>query len=486
MPRGVTSDPPRSRDPVTLPTWIPPPHHRPGIDPETGRPRKFAYPPNLLVVDGGQPQVEAASDVLAELGVTDVAVCGLAKRLEEVWLPAEPDPVILSRTSEGLYLLQRVRDEAHRFAITYHRQRRSTGMTVSELDAVPGLGPARRAALLKHFGSVRKLKAASADEIAARARLRAVHGRRGGRRARRGTRAHDGAPSDERPGIDVALISGLSGAGRSTAAKVLEDLGWFVVDNLPPALIATMVDLGARARGEITRIAVVMDVRSRAFTADLAAVIKDLDGRGYPPRLLFLEASDAVLVRRFEQVRRSHPLQGDGPPRRRDRPRARAAPPAARGRRPRRGHLHHHGPAPCEPRWSARSAPTTSTTRASRSCPSATSTGCRWTPTSSSTCASCPTRSGSPSCATRPAATSRCATTCSPRRAARSSSTATWSCWAWSGPGTAARASTTSPSPSAAPAASTAASPSARRSRGGSSDNTGMTVSVAHRDLGRE
>jgi excinuclease ABC subunit C len=141
--------------------------HRPGIDPETGRPRKFAYPPNLLVVDGGQPQVEAASDVLAELGVTDVAVCGLAKRLEEVWLPAEPDPVVLSRTSEGLYLLQRVRDEAHRFAITYHRQRRSKGMTSSELDAVPGLGPARRAALLKHFGSVRRLKAASAEEIAA-------------------------------------------------------------------------------------------------------------------------------------------------------------------------------------------------------------------------------------------------------------------------------------------------------------------------------
>jgi excinuclease ABC subunit C len=143
------------------------PEHRPGIDPETGRPRKFAYPPNLLVVDGGQPQVEAAADVLAELGVTDVAVCGLAKRLEEVWLPAEPDPVILSRTSEGLYLLQRVRDEAHRFAITYHRQRRSRSMTASELDAVPGVGPARRAALLKHFGSLRKLKAAGVDEIAA-------------------------------------------------------------------------------------------------------------------------------------------------------------------------------------------------------------------------------------------------------------------------------------------------------------------------------
>jgi UPF0042 nucleotide-binding protein len=119
-------------------------------------------------------------------------------------------------------------------------------------------------------------------------------------------------PPEEPPGIEVALVSGLSGAGRSTAAKVLEDLGWFVVDNLPPELIATMVDLGARARGDIARIAVVMDVRSRAFTADLGAVIKDLDARGYKPRLLFLEATDAVLVRRFEQVRRSHPLQADG------------------------------------------------------------------------------------------------------------------------------------------------------------------------------
>jgi excinuclease ABC subunit C len=139
---------------------------RGGIDPETGRPRKFAYPPNLFVVDGGAPQVEAAAEVLAELGVTDVAVCGLAKRLEEVWLPADPDPAILPRTSEGLYLLQRVRDEAHRFAITYHRQKRSKRMTASELDSVPGLGQTRRTALLKHFGSLRKLRQAGPDEIA--------------------------------------------------------------------------------------------------------------------------------------------------------------------------------------------------------------------------------------------------------------------------------------------------------------------------------
>ncbi len=116
----------------------------------------------------------------------------------------------------------------------------------------------------------------------------------------------------EKSGIEVAVVTGLSGAGRSTAAKCLEDLGWFVVDNLPPELIATMVELGAQARGAITRVAVVMDVRSRAFTEDLASVIKDLDARGYKPRVLFLEATDDVLIRRFESVRRGHPMQGDG------------------------------------------------------------------------------------------------------------------------------------------------------------------------------
>ena len=114
------------------------------------------------------------------------------------------------------------------------------------------------------------------------------------------------------PGIEVAIVSGLSGAGRSTAAKCLEDMGWFVVDNLPAELIATMVDLGSRAHGGLTRIAVVLDVRSRAFTADLASVIRDLDTRGYRPRVLFLEASDAALIRRFESNRRAHPLQGNG------------------------------------------------------------------------------------------------------------------------------------------------------------------------------
>ena len=134
-------------------------------DVSSDKPRRFAYPPNLFVVDGGVPQVNAAQGVIDELGVTDVAVIGLAKRLEEVWVPGEPDPVILPRNSEGLYLLQRVRDEAHRFAISYHRSKRSKRMTASALDTVRGLGEARRKALVTHFGSVARLRQASIQDI---------------------------------------------------------------------------------------------------------------------------------------------------------------------------------------------------------------------------------------------------------------------------------------------------------------------------------
>ncbi len=136
------------------------------VDPDTGRPRKFAYAPGLVVVDGGPPQVAAAQRALDELGIDDIPVCGLAKRLEEVWLFGEEDPVILARSSEGLYLLQRIRDEAHRFAITHHRSRRSKSMVESLLDEVPGLGEVRRKTLLKHFGSLKKLRVASVEEIA--------------------------------------------------------------------------------------------------------------------------------------------------------------------------------------------------------------------------------------------------------------------------------------------------------------------------------
>lgn len=136
------------------------------VDPDTGRPRKFAYAPGLVVVDGGPPQVAAAQRALDELGIDDIPVVGLAKRLEEVWVPSQEDPVVLPRTSEGLYLLQRLRDEAHRFAITHHRSRRSKSMVESLLDDVPGLGEVRRKALMRRFGSLRKLRAATSEEIA--------------------------------------------------------------------------------------------------------------------------------------------------------------------------------------------------------------------------------------------------------------------------------------------------------------------------------
>ncbi|MFI0087791.1 excinuclease ABC subunit UvrC [Streptomyces bobili] len=132
---------------------------------DDGRPKRFAYPPQLVVVDGGQPQVAAAKRALDELGIDDIAVCGLAKRLEEVWLPDDDDPVVLPRTSEGLYLLQRVRDEAHRFAITYQRTKRAKRFRAGPLDDVPGLGDARKQALVKHFGSMKRLRSATIDQI---------------------------------------------------------------------------------------------------------------------------------------------------------------------------------------------------------------------------------------------------------------------------------------------------------------------------------
>ncbi|MFD9497423.1 excinuclease ABC subunit UvrC [Streptomyces sp. NPDC060005] len=132
---------------------------------DDGRPKRFAYPPQLVVVDGGRPQVAAAKRALDELGIDDIAVCGLAKRLEEVWLPDDDDPVVLPRSSEGLYLLQRVRDEAHRFAITYQRAKRAKRFRSGPLDDVPGLGESRKQALIKHFGSVKKLRSATIDQI---------------------------------------------------------------------------------------------------------------------------------------------------------------------------------------------------------------------------------------------------------------------------------------------------------------------------------
>lgn len=166
------SDPTTDSDPTTESGTLttdpaPDPEAGPvnGFKDEDGRPKKFAYPPQLVVVDGGQPQVAAAKRALDELGIDDIAVCGLAKRLEEVWLPEDDDPVVLPRTSEGLYLLQRIRDEAHRFAITYQRTKRAKRFRSSPLDDVPGLGETRKQALIKHFGSVKKLRSATIEQI---------------------------------------------------------------------------------------------------------------------------------------------------------------------------------------------------------------------------------------------------------------------------------------------------------------------------------
>jgi excinuclease ABC subunit C len=126
---------------------------------------KFAYPPQLVVVDGGKGQVNAAANALRELGINDVALCGLSKRLEEVWLPNNSEPIIFPRHSEALYLLQKIRDEAHRFAINFHRSKRSKVMLESLLDEINGLGEVRRKALLSHFGSVTALRAATTQEI---------------------------------------------------------------------------------------------------------------------------------------------------------------------------------------------------------------------------------------------------------------------------------------------------------------------------------
>ncbi len=190
------------------------------------RPKRFAYRPNLLVVDGGKGQLAVAERVVNELGLADeIELASLAKQFEEVYRPGSPEPVRLRRGSDALYLLQRVRDEAHRFAITFHREKRAKRMTRSVLDGIPGLGPARKARLVKEFGSVQAVRTASLEELLAPGWLP----------DQVGLAVYEGVRRTGQPVSEFLVVTGMSGAGRSTAAASLEDLGWFVIDNLPAA-----------------------------------------------------------------------------------------------------------------------------------------------------------------------------------------------------------------------------------------------------------
>ena len=262
--------------------------------------KRFAYPPNLVLIDGGKGQLGVAVRVLEEMGLEDIAVASLAKRFEEVYLPGESEPVRIPRDSEALYLLQQVRDEAHRFAITFHRQlaRQEDDPFGARRRARPRSGPPRPPAQGARLG-----------QAAARAGRRRS---RGDPVAPRSGRARPVRTAARRKGtrvtLDVTIITGMSGAGRSASADVLEDLGFFVIDNLPPALVAKVAELGRGAEGP-QKFALVIDVRSGEFVDDLVAALAELREMGASTRVLFLDAADDVLVRRYEATRRKHPAR---------------------------------------------------------------------------------------------------------------------------------------------------------------------------------
>ena len=295
---------------------------QPAEVPAAGRPRRFAYRPNLIVVDGGKGQLGVAERVVRELGLGDeVELASLAKQFEEVYRPGSPDPVRLRRGSDALYLLQRLRDEAHRFAITFHRERRGKRMTRSILDDIPGLGPARKARLVKELGGVNAVRAAPLEELLSRSWLpddvglavfEATHNIGGEQRCR----AQCCRAQGWRAMSEFVVVTGMSGAGRSTAAAALEDVGWFVIDNLPAGLIMKMVEMVDRPGSGIERVALVIG-RGGANTGseyfdDLPDVLDELRATRKRVRVVFLDAADDVLVRRYEGTRRRHPLAARG------------------------------------------------------------------------------------------------------------------------------------------------------------------------------
>ena len=294
------------------------------LSPHDGkRDESFASLPSLVVIDGGKGQLSAGMRALGPFVERGVTVVGLAKRLEEVYVPGRSAPIDLAADSEASKLLQRVRDEAHRFAIEHHRGRRDRAMTGSVLDELKGIGPARKRALLQHFGSPERFLAAT------------PRGARGGAR-----RAWQGSPRDpraaEQDGLmaktgeargtgcrsatatapagrsTLVVITGHSGAGKSEAIAAFEDGGYFCVDNLPPRMIGSLGELFRHEGSGVERAAVVSDVRGGEYFDDLLQVLDDLEADGLKPTVLFLEADEETLLDRYKETRRRHPLAPEG------------------------------------------------------------------------------------------------------------------------------------------------------------------------------
>ena len=235
----------------------------------------FASVPALIVIDGGKGQLYAGLSELGPFRDLGVTIVSLAKRIEEVFLPGRKNPLVLPHDTPELQLLQRVRDEAHRFAIEFHRGRRDKAMTHSILDELPGVGPARKRSILQHFGSPERFLRASPEELEAvpgcRARSHAIFTTTSTRSGDVGVQGHI---------EDFVVITGFSGAGKSQAMATFEDAGYFCVDNLPPEMIGSLADLFGHEGSQVERAAVASDVRGGDFFDDLVRVLDDLDERG--------------------------------------------------------------------------------------------------------------------------------------------------------------------------------------------------------------
>ena len=286
------------------------------LSPHDGkRDASFSSLPSLIMIDGGKGQLAAGMRALqpfADLGVTIVS---LAKREEEVFVPGRADPIELPRDSEGNQLLQRVRDEAHRFAIEHHRGRRDRAMTGSVLDELKGVGPARKRALLQHFGSPERLPAPPPARNSSRcpACLANSVGRSTSSSTELASADRHPAGGEERVReMTLVIITGHSGAGKSEAIAAFEDGGYFCVDNLPPRMIAGLGELFIHEGAGVESAAIVSDVRGGEYFDDLLAVLDDLERDGPEPHLLFLEADEETLLDRYKETRRRHPLAPEG------------------------------------------------------------------------------------------------------------------------------------------------------------------------------